>query len=554
MKKIIIAILVIAFGIQTPLSAGAVFTPLTLEEHNKRVIAGKGGYLIPEAELEAYRELYNTKFLPWSITSAVYPETRETTDEEKILEYEVARKYIDLTPEQLAVYKNLSQDLCLNILLGSDDGVIYNGEYLEKYPTLTTTSSIEIESMRIAGDRLGYVHYDSVDRLYTEFGSPIIVDGEEIGRGLLVALSEDHVAYLRQTNSDPSSGDPEIWYNLMFDGKDLGRVMLSSKTRFNGGRLLYGSLDQDVPYAERKSSVFMDGERIEEVNGITIGDAAEIDFDGKNLAIIDMIPIPGTYETLGRVIYNGSIVFTSKKILANLRVKDGHYTFQELVTPVTLTTFYDGRDVGNELGYAAVILGDEGRLAYWKDGDLFFEGRNYGSRAGIPNLAGDHIAFMEFPQQPDASGFEQRLVNIDGYQYGIGNQWSGVLITEKSNCIEQGALLRAKGGTDVWVVKQINGKKFKRLILSPKVFESYAHLRWNRVKEVAQSVLDEYTTSDLVRAEGDTKVYRLFPQGDTGIKRWVSTMEAFITRGFDWDAVYTINTDDRDAYLTGEPY
>jgi hypothetical protein len=89
------------------------------------------------------------------------------------------------------------------------------------------------------------------------------------------------------------------------------------------------------------------------------------------------------------------------------------------------------------------------------------------------------------------------------------------------------------------------------LILSPHVFASYGHLRWDRVKEVEPEVLAQYTTSDLVRAAGDTKVYRLFPSGDAGTKRWIPTADIFIANSFDWDAVYEINTADRDAYLAG---
>jgi hypothetical protein len=105
---------------------------------------------------------------------------------------------------------------------------------------------------------------------------------------------------------------------------------------------------------------------------------------------------------------------------------------------------------------------------------------------------------------------------------------------------------------DIYIVKIVGSKKFKRLILSPHVFESYGHLKWEDVKNVSQSVMDEYTTSDLVRAEGDFKVYRLTPDGDTGTKQWLNmTVDEFVTQGYDWDAIYIINTTDRDAYTTG---
>lgn len=120
--------------------------------------------------------------------------------------------------------------------------------------------------------------------------------------------------------------------------------------------------------------------------------------------------------------------------------------------------------------------------------------------------------------------------------------------------IQEGALIRSQGDIDIWIVKYVGTKKFRRLVLSPHVFDSYGHLRWDAVIEVERSILDTFVTSDLVRAESDSRVYRLFPLGDSGIKRWISTAGAFTRNGFDWDAVYTINSIDRDSYIEGETY
>jgi len=105
---------------------------------------------------------------------------------------------------------------------------------------------------------------------------------------------------------------------------------------------------------------------------------------------------------------------------------------------------------------------------------------------------------------------------------------------------------------DIYIVKMVGDKKFKRLILSPHVFESYGHLEWGDVKDVGQSTMDQYITSDLVRAQGDAKVYELTPTGDTGTKQWLDmTVTEFESSGYDWDSIYVINTTDRDAYTTG---
>ncbi len=117
--------------------------------------------------------------------------------------------------------------------------------------------------------------------------------------------------------------------------------------------------------------------------------------------------------------------------------------------------------------------------------------------------------------------------------------------------IPEGALIRAIGDIDVYIVKYIGAKQFKRLILSPSVFNSYQHLKWGDVRDLDKSVVDSFTTSELVRAVGDTKVYKLYPAGDTGQKRWIKTAEGFNRMGFDWDAIYEINAVDRDSYVTG---
>ncbi len=117
--------------------------------------------------------------------------------------------------------------------------------------------------------------------------------------------------------------------------------------------------------------------------------------------------------------------------------------------------------------------------------------------------------------------------------------------------IAEGALIRAIGDIDVYIVKYMGSKQFKRLILSPSVFNSYQHLKWGDVQDIEKSVVDSFTTSELVRAVNDTKVYKLYPAGDTGEKRWVKTAEGFNRMGYDWDAIYEINAVDRNSYVTG---
>jgi hypothetical protein len=117
--------------------------------------------------------------------------------------------------------------------------------------------------------------------------------------------------------------------------------------------------------------------------------------------------------------------------------------------------------------------------------------------------------------------------------------------------IPEGALIRAKGGIDVYIVKYVDLKKFKRLILSPSVFNNYGHLKWSNIKEVDKGVVDSFTTSELVRAVGDDKVYKLYPQGDAGQKRLIKDNSVLIKLGLDSDSIYEINSFDRDSYVIG---
>ncbi|MBL7053258.1 MAG: hypothetical protein ISS02_01170 [Candidatus Portnoybacteria bacterium] len=114
---------------------------------------------------------------------------------------------------------------------------------------------------------------------------------------------------------------------------------------------------------------------------------------------------------------------------------------------------------------------------------------------------------------------------------------------------------------DIYIVKVVGEKKFKRLILSPHVFESYAHFdkngngdNWDDVMDVDQATMDAYTTTDLVREDGNDKVYRLYAAegSDTGDKYWLNMTASDFTAVFDADAIYTINSTDTAGYTAGE--
>lgn len=125
------------------------------------------------------------------------------------------------------------------------------------------------------------------------------------------------------------------------------------------------------------------------------------------------------------------------------------------------------------------------------------------------------------------------------------------LIKIHAATIIDGDLIRAENSVDVYIVKLINGKQFRRLILNPEIFNQYGHLKWENIKTVTQLEADSFITSDLVRAVNDEKTYKLYPNGDTGEKKWIKTADDFLGFKYDWDAIYDINNFERDFYTTG---
>ncbi|MBI1888777.1 MAG: hypothetical protein HYS15_02505, partial [Candidatus Spechtbacteria bacterium] len=120
--------------------------------------------------------------------------------------------------------------------------------------------------------------------------------------------------------------------------------------------------------------------------------------------------------------------------------------------------------------------------------------------------------------------------------------------------IVDGDTIKTADSFDVFIVKHVGAKKFKRLILNPAVFNSYGHLSWAKIKTVTSAEMAVYTDSQLVRAVNDPKVYKLSsaPDSDTGVRAWVNmTAAEFVANGYDWDAIYEINAVDRDNYTMG---
>lgn len=129
--------------------------------------------------------------------------------------------------------------------------------------------------------------------------------------------------------------------------------------------------------------------------------------------------------------------------------------------------------------------------------------------------------------------------------------------------IRDGDLIRASGAFDIYIVKLVGSKMFRRLILNPDIFNQYGHLKWSNVKNVDRAALNQYTDSQLVRCARSEcpnpdiykKVYQLVPTGeDTAAKHWITSAEDFIAGRFDWDQVYEINAHEHNNTETGADY
>lgn len=122
--------------------------------------------------------------------------------------------------------------------------------------------------------------------------------------------------------------------------------------------------------------------------------------------------------------------------------------------------------------------------------------------------------------------------------------------------LSDGDLVRASNDFRVYVIKHAGSRKFKRWIVSASIFSFYRHYGFAKVKVVDPAVLAEYMESQLIRAWGDQKVYviRSAGPGRRADKVWVETAGDFLSAGFDWAAVYVVNSAERDWYRDGGKY
>ena len=143
-----------------------------------------------------------------------------------------------------------------------------------------------------------------------------------------------------------------------------------------------------------------------------------------------------------------------------------------------------------------------------------------------------------------------RWEDVQESTFDIVNALPEVFISTPT--IQEGALIRTIGDVDIYIVKYIGNKKFKRLILNPSVFNSYRHLRWEDIVEVESETTNSFTTSNLVRNATTGEIYRLTANGDIGTRRHFRSVGVMQRLGYDLDAVYEINEIDENSYQQGD--
>lgn len=107
----------------------------------------------------------------------------------------------------------------------------------------------------------------------------------------------------------------------------------------------------------------------------------------------------------------------------------------------------------------------------------------------------------------------------------------------------------------VYIVKEINGKKHIRHIVSLQIFNHYKHLKWENLVQVDS--LDEFSLSGWARvntgangtAGPNDKVYEI--NGDQ-TRHWIDmTAEEFIAHGGSEEAIYSVNQGELNLYKEG---
>jgi hypothetical protein len=109
----------------------------------------------------------------------------------------------------------------------------------------------------------------------------------------------------------------------------------------------------------------------------------------------------------------------------------------------------------------------------------------------------------------------------------------------------RGRVIRSIDSPKVYYVTQ---KGLKSWIPNESIFLSYGN-RWSDILIVSQAQIEAISDNILIRANGDTKVYKL----DTNsLKHWITIPEVFNRNNYKWDEIAPENELELELYSIGE--
>lgn len=158
---------------------------------------------------------------------------------------------------------------------------------------------------------------------------------------------------------------------------------------------------------------------------------------------------------------------------------------------------------------------------------------------GLLRVAGD-------PRVWRVEGGKRRHIPSPEVFLSYGFDWGAVTVVspEELNRIPESGLLRVYGKPEVWLVEM----GWRRHIPNPDVFSRHG-FAWDDIFAVNELELSSYAPRYLFQAQGDARVWFV----ENGIRRWISSPEAFGRRGYRWEDVGEIPLFELEAYQEKEP-
>jgi hypothetical protein len=386
--------------------------------------------------------------------------------------------------------------------------------------TLSTNSSLTIQSTA----RANLVNSLNLDMLCGDSYSQINVSGNSAGSTLVVTPSGTCIGTTGGGGSSGGGGGGGGTPTPSSPTVPITTTGEVTATASAGGKTTLTTIEG------AKASVELPA------NAVSASTVVKISSENKN-TVISSKPIPLERNVVGNYIYNYTAVSNNQTITSFSKTLTLVFTYTDAqisgLDESTLLVYYWNESISQWIALSTAVNAATNTLTALSNHFTYFV-----ILGAVPGAAEEEAVEEEAPAETPA---EEKIVINDGD-----------LVRNPS----------AEGLTqfDIYIVKLVGGKKFKRLILSPHVFESYKHFDknndgdkgWNDVTDISQAVIDSYAASDLIREVNDTKVYKLTADGDTGTKQWLNmSANDFSVKGYDADSIYNINAADRDAYTAG---